>query len=85
MNEIEMYGKCQLKNTFNDAIISWDNWNDYWSLTEIGAKFSTLVERKTLCFRENHRTYIGLSKKSNFENAFKICRSFGGRLPVPHE
>ena len=60
--------------------ISWDIWETFWSLTKTNI---TEENQEILCHRENHEIYIGLARKRNYQEAFRICRSFGGHLPTP--
>ena len=42
-----------------------------------------MQDKDELCYREDTKWYIGMGTKGNFEEAFEICNSFGGRLPMP--
>ena len=57
-----------------------DIWETFWSLTKTNI---TEENQEILCHRENHEIYIGLARKRNYQEAFRICRSFGGHLPTP--
>ena len=81
--EVNKYVNCKIDDAIaNDAIISWINWEDYWTIVESNV---TKEEEKTLCYRENTKWYVGMNSKRNFKDAFEICNSFGGTLPMPDD
>ena len=51
--DVELYGNCKLgeSDASNDAMMSWDNSNDYWSLKEIPDSTFLSVGKK---FRISH-------------------------------
>ena len=78
--EVQNYVNCNMYEYINEAIISWKNWQFYWTLIEAS---QSILDKDELCYREDKKWYIGMGTKGNFEEAFKICSSFGGRLPMP--
>ena len=79
--DIRKFGNCESTSSIsNVALISWDIWETFWSLTKTNI---TEENQEILCHRENHEIYIGLARKRNYQEAFRICRSFGGHLPTP--
>ena len=77
------YVNCKIDETFvNDAIISWTNWENYWTIVETNV---TKQAEKSLCNREKAKYYVGMNSRRNFKDAFEICNSFGGTLPMPDD
>ena len=64
----------------SEAIITWKNWQSYWTLIEAT---QNIQDKGELCSREDTKWYIGMGTKGNYEEAFEICSSFGGKLPMP--
>ena len=64
----------------SEAIITWKNWQSYWTLIEAT---QNIQDKDELCSREDTKWYIGMGTKGNYEEAFEICSSFGGKLPMP--
>ena len=81
--EIEHYVNCKIDEQFvNDAIISWSNWENYWTILETNV---TKQAEKSLCNREKAKYYVGMNSERNFKDAFEICNSFGATLPMPDD
>ena len=83
ISEIHEYENCHELESDNDPpIVNWKNWQFYWTLTE--AKETILqTEQYSQCWNETTKWYIGFGTRGNYEEAFALCTSFGGRLPLP--
>ena len=83
ISEIHKYENCQELESQNDQIITWKNWQFYWTLIE--AKEIILEqEQYWQCWNESTKWYIGFGTKGNYEEAFALCTSLGGSLPLPN-
>ena len=68
-SDIRKFGNCKSTSSSNNvALISWDIWETFWSLTNANI---TEEDQERLCYRENHEIYIGLARHSGPENLKK--------------
>ena len=58
--DIRKFGNCKSTTSKNVALISWNDWKTFWSLTN--ANTTTDEDQEKLCYRENHEIYIGLAR-----------------------
>ena len=77
-------GKCQINETTNDAIITWNNPESMWDLTLGGNGLVVVQEdRREVTPKQLKYKYIALTIQREYKNALKTCKSLGGRLPMP--
>ena len=84
ISEIQKYQNCHELESDNDPpIVTWKNWQFYWTLTE-ATEVILEQEQYWQCWNETTKWYIGFGTKGNYEEAFALCTSFGGSLPLPN-
>ena len=82
ITQVHKYENCQELESENDQIITWKNWQFYWTLIE-AKEINLEQEQYWQCWNESTKWYIGFGTKGNYEDAFALCTSFGGSLPLP--
>ena len=82
ISEIHKFENCQELESENDQIITWKNWQLYWTLIE-AKEIILKQEQYWQCWNESTKWYIGFGTHGNYEDAFALCTSFGGSLPLP--
>jgi hypothetical protein len=92
--DIHTFGTGQYRqgSGFKSPFVAWTNWQNFWTLTEDPSNrdaLSTTSVNKANLFMLDTRLhtrlqgYIGFSELKNFEDDIRLCKSFGGRLPLP--
>jgi hypothetical protein len=85
-------GQCRQGSGFKSPFVAWTNWQNFWTLTEDPsnreALSTTSVNKADLFMLDTMlhtrlQGYIGFSELKNFEDGIRLCKSFGGRLPLP--